>query len=88
MDLFQTLQDYLAASQWVPASVVAVLILVPLVLKALGKSVPVLDPIMQVAFDLLKKLAPKKDPVKVVPPAEQPGVEKVAKVVPIEELKK
>lgn len=87
-DFFQVLQDYLAASQWVPASIVAVLIIVPLILKALGKKVPVLDPIIQVAFELLQKMAPKKDPAKVATPAEQPGVEKVAKIVPIEELKK
>lgn len=58
-DLLSMLQDALAMHStlgYVLAGVVAVLFLVPIVLKALGKSVPLLDPVLKILTAIVSRL--------------------------------
>jgi hypothetical protein len=73
------------SQQWLILAIAVVLLAVPVVLKALGKSVPILDQILAVATSLLKTFAKKTPP----PPAQLPeNQDGVAKVVPIEDARK
>lgn len=82
--LFDLVNQAAQTQQWLILAIAAVLLIVPVVLKALGKSVPVLDQILAVAASLLKTFA-KKAP----PPAQLPeNQDGVAKVVPIEDARK
>lgn len=89
-DAAQLIHDAIAqhsTAGYVVAGLAAVLFLVPLVLKALGRSIPFLDPIIEVAISVLKSFATAKKPTPeeiAAAKAEQaaePGVEKVANVV-------
>ena len=58
-DLLQMVQDALAMHStlgYVLAGVAVVLFLVPIILKALGKSVPLLDPILKIVTMVLSRL--------------------------------
>ncbi len=77
--LVKVLQDALAAHStvgYVVAGLLAVCILVPIVLKALGKSVPLLDTALNLLSAVLKGL--QKKPAPVEPPA-PPAPDEVAK---------
>lgn len=97
-DAVQTLHDALAAQStagWIVAGVAAVVIILPLVLKALGKSVPLLDTLLDVVLSVAKSFVKPKDPVDVngtpeqkAAEAAQPGVKAVGDVVDINSLKK
>lgn len=79
------LNDALAGQNWMAVaaiSAVMVLMLVSIVLKALGKGVPVLDTLVSMGKGLVKVL-PKKAP----PPPADPAKDGVAAVVPVEEKK-
>ena len=62
-DLLQMVQDALgmhSTTGYVLAGVVAVLFLVPIVLKALGKSVPLLDPVLKILTAIVGRLVKGK----------------------------
>lgn len=62
-DLLQMVQDALgmhSTTGYVLAGVVAVLFLVPIVLKALGKSVPMLDPVLKILTAIVSRLVKGK----------------------------
>lgn len=67
----------------VVGSVVVILTLLSVTLGALGKKVPLITPLLELAKSLLSSL-PKKSP----PPPPPGEAEGVAKVVPIEDVKK
>lgn len=73
----QALQDALSAGSLNPvlAVVAGVAVVGMLVLKALGKQIPLVDPIVRGALELTKKLTAKK-----ADPAKSPGVKAVADV--------
>lgn len=85
-DLLAMLQDALAMHStlgYVLAGVVAVLVLLPIVLKALGKNVPLLDPLLKIAQAIVSRLVKGKT-VEDPKPAE---VEKQAGASNVVELK-
>lgn len=82
--LLQLINDSVMNHQWVILAIASVLLIVPLVLKALGKSVPIVDQIITIVASILRSFAKKPAP----PPAQLPeNQEGVAKVVPIREDK-
>ena len=68
---------------WPMLAAAAVILIVPVVLKALGKSVPLLDQALSWAQKALPMMRKKE-----VPPAPEGEPQGVAKVVPIEDAKK
>ncbi len=92
-DAVLALQDSLAAHSYIVAACIAVLILAPLILKAFKVNVPLLDPLLGVLLGVAKSFAKKPaPPVSMItaPPDPLPevkGVEDVAKVIDINELK-
>ena len=82
-DVLVALTDALTSQSYIVAGLVAVLILAPLLLKAFGVKVPFLDTIVKVLLAVAKSFS-KPKPVE-HPPAE--GVDEVAKVHDINELK-
>lgn len=84
-DLLVMLQDALGMHStlgYVLAGVVAVLVLLPIVLKAFGKSVPLLDPLLKVASAIVSRLVKGKTVVE-PPKAEvekQPGASNVVEL--------
>lgn len=89
-DALQTLTDALGMHStlgYVVAGVLAVLILLPLLLKALGKNVPILDAVIVFLFGLLKSLVKKREVEVVKAEVEEKGVDGVAQVHDINELK-
>ncbi len=90
--LTQVLQDALAmhsTAGYVIAGVLALCILVPLVLKALGKSVPLLDPALAILSSILKGLVKKPAPAPQPEPTPEERKEEggVSNVVNIKEEK-
>ena len=85
-DAVALIQDALANHGYVVAAIAAVIFLVPLVLKAFGKSIPVLDPILEVALSVLRAFSKPKDAAKLVPPEEAAKQEGLAAVVEIKPL--
>lgn len=84
-DLLVMLQDALGMHStlgYVLAGVVAVLVLLPIILKALGKSVPLLDPLLKIASAIVSRLVKGKTVVE-PPKAEvekQPGASNVVEL--------
>lgn len=83
-DLLTMLQDALAMHStvgYVLAGVVALLFLVPIILKALGKNVPLLDPVLKILTAIVARLVKGKT---VEAPAEEvkkePGVGNVVEL--------
>lgn len=76
-DAVHALQEALTAGSLNPilAIVAGLAVVAVLVLKALGKSVPFVDPLIKVAIDVARKLT-KKAP----PPAEVEGASKVVEI--------
>lgn len=80
-DLMQMLSDAVAGQNWPVVVVLAVLVvlsLVAVVLKMLGKDVPILDKLLDLGKGIVKMLPAKKEP----PPVE-PDKDGVSNVVPI-----
>jgi len=84
-DLLVMLQDALGMHStlgYVLAGVIAVLVLLPIILKALGKSVPLLDPLLKIASAIVSRLVKGKTVVE-PPKAEvekQPGASNVVEL--------
>lgn len=84
-DLLVMLQDALGMHStlgYVLAGVVAVLVLLPIILKALGKSVPLLDPLLKIASAIVSRLVKGRTVVE-PPKAEvekQPGASNVVEL--------
>lgn len=84
-DLLVMLQDALGMHStlgYVLAGVVAVLVLLPIVLKAFGKSVPLLDPLLKIAAAIVSRLVKGRTVVE-PPKAEvekQPGASNVVEL--------
>lgn len=86
-ELLQMLQDAAINHQWLLLGVGLVCLLVPLVLKAMGKSVPVVDSLLDMVLKIAKGF--KKSPVAPVNPVAHAGSPEGAKaVVVVEEEKK
>lgn len=87
--LISALSDAAAAHNWLVVGVVALLLIVPLVLKMLGKDLPILDAAFGWIAGFLPQLRaatdPKPKPVDPSAPVEPSGL---AKVVPIKEEEK
>ena len=77
-DLLTIIDTAAQTQDWLILAIAAVLLIVPIVLKALGKKVPLVDGIIDLAVGILKTR--KKAP----PPVPAGELEGVAKVVPIE----
>jgi hypothetical protein len=81
-ELLKMLSDAVASQNWlvvVAVSIVVLLAVTSMVLKALKKPVPVLDSVVSLAEAGVKML-PKKDP----PPPADPSKDGVSAVVPVE----
>jgi hypothetical protein len=77
-DLLAVIDAAAQSQDWLILAIASVLLIVPIVLKALGKKIPLVDGIVELAVSVLK--ARKKAP----PPVPAGELEGVAKVVPIE----
>lgn len=85
-DASQLLHDAIANHGWVIAACAGLIILVPLVLKALGKNIPGVDLVLDVAVGLLKSFSKKPAPAP-APTEEQKAAEAgVTNVVDIKKL--
>ena len=88
------LNEALAGGNYWIAGAVAVVILVPLILKALGKRVPILDTVLAAALVILKGLSrPRAPPAPPPEPTEpekqaQPGVRNLVRLRDISDLEK
>lgn len=82
-DAQQVLNDGLAQHNWILIVAGAVALLVPVVLHALGKDVPIVTPLLDGALDLIKKL-PQAQP-KANPPTPPP---EDGRVVPLQDVAK
>lgn len=80
--LLDQLNSAAQSGDWVMLAVLGVAVIVPIVLKALGKSVPVLDQALELAVKVAGAFRKPKPP----PPAE-PGKDGIAGIVPVEEKK-
>lgn len=88
MDMEAIINQAVLAKDWVTLAVAVVVLVVPIVLKALGKDVPVVDAVVGWVRGVLAARAKKP----VVPPTSgKEGVEAVVPVVekpkPVEDLK-
>ena len=85
--LIEQLTSAAAAHNWIATAVIATLLIVPLVLKMLGKSVPVLDGILSWAAGFLPQLRKATDPKPVDAPVDPSKPSGLAAVVPIADKK-
>lgn len=79
MDLNQIINDAAQGHDWLVLAIAAVLLIVPVVMKALGKKVPIVDTILDLGLKVLPLL--KKKPVE--PPADPSQPQGIAKVVEV-----
>lgn len=80
-DVLDIINQAAAGGDWILLAVGAVALIVPIVLKALGKSVPVVDQIISVVLKVATSLRKPK-----APPAVEPGKpEGIAAVIKIED---
>lgn len=79
-ELLEQLVTAAADHNWLVVVLVAVLIAVPIVLRLLGKEVPLVSSILDIVAKIIPMLKKKAPP----PPAEGSGL---ASVVPVEEKK-
>lgn len=97
-DVIATVRDALAAhatAGYIVAGVAVVILLIPIVLKAFGKNIPLVDLALDMVLTVAKSFIPKPKPVDVVGTPEQkaaeaaqPGAKAVGDVVDINSLKK
>jgi hypothetical protein len=93
-DASQLVHDAIANHGYIVAALAGLIVLVPIVLKALGKDIPFLDGVLEVVVGVLKSFNKPKDAAAAIPPAppaevaKEPGVEKVASVTNITDLGK
>lgn len=78
-ELLDVLNSAAQSKDWLVLAVAAVCVIVPVVLKALGKHVPLVDAAVEFVTGILKARKPKAPPP---PPAGQ--AEGVAAIVPVE----
>lgn len=84
-ELLTQLSDAVAAQNWIVVVPVAALVLVSIVsvvLKALGKPVPILDSILNLGKGVVKVLPAKKAPAPVDPAKD--GIANVVKITDVE----
>ena len=77
-DILDIINAAAQSQDWLILAISAVLLIVPIVLKAVGKKIPLVDGVVELAVSVLK--ARKKAP----PPVPAGELEGVAKVVPVE----
>jgi hypothetical protein len=81
MDTVLELINQAAGSgDWLVLAIAAVCLIVPIVLKALGKSVPIVDQIVSVVIGVAKSLRKPKPPAPL-----EPGKEGIAAVVEVKD---
>lgn len=78
-ELLTIISDAAMSHSWLMLALAVVLLAVPIVLKALGKSVPIVDQLLPVLVGLLKSLK-KAPPPMADPPKEEEGVSNVVKI--------
>ncbi len=76
-EMISQIQEAAASHDWLTVIVGTVLVTVPVVLKALGRSVPILDQVLGAGGSILKFVKGRKKDA----PAPQPGVSSVVDVV-------
>lgn len=79
MDLTQIINDAAQGHDWLVLAIACVLLIVPVVMKALGKKVPIVDTILDLGLKVLPLL--KKKPVE--PPADPSQPRGIAKVIEV-----
>ena len=79
-EILALLNDAAAQKDWVVLAILGAAVIVPVVLKALGKHVPLVDTVIEWVVAILK--ARKK----ALPPTPEGEVEGVAKVLPIKDV--
>lgn len=88
MDIEAIINSAVVSHDWVTLAVAVVVLVVPIVLKAMGKNVPVVDAVIGWVRSVLAARAKKPTPP---PAAGKEGVEAVVPVVekpkPVEDLK-
>ncbi len=97
-DVITTIHDALAShatAGYIVAGIAAVALLVPIVLKALGKSIPLVDVAIDLVLNVAKSFLPKPKPADVAGTPEQkaaeaaqPGTKVVGDVTNISDFKK
>lgn len=80
-EIFTAMNEAIATHNWPVVGAAALAIVVPLVLKALGKEVPFVEPAVKAIFGAIKGIFVKKPAEPSAPPAG------LANVVKIEEVK-
>lgn len=77
-DLLTQLSDAVAGQNWIAVAAIGLAIVIPLVLKALGKNVPFVDPILRVIVGWARGLKGPKAPAPA--PEEQKGLAAVVEI--------
>jgi hypothetical protein len=86
MDLNSIVSLALDHKDYILLAVALVAMVVPVVLKALGKDVPIIDSLLEAVVGLVEKLRASKNAAP--PPADPSKPDGIAAVVPIETAKK
>lgn len=82
-DVLDIIDTAAQTQDWLVLAVASVLLIVPIVLKALGKRVPLVDGAIKLAVGILKSRKPKE------PPAPQSGeTQGIPSVVPVTDAEK
>lgn len=87
LDPIALINDAVASRNWPLLAVCALAVIVPIVLTALGKNVPIVSSIINGALSLAVKIFPKKAAPAVAPSEEVKPAEGVSNVVNIHEEK-
>jgi len=76
-ELLTLINDAAANRNWIVLAIGVVLVVIPIVLKALGKHVPIIDTILPAAVAALKKLKPSTPPAR---PEDMAGLSNVVEL--------
>lgn len=87
IDPVAIINDAVASRNWPLLAIAVVVVVVPLVLTALGKNVPIVGPILQGILSFALKIFPKKAAPAVAPSEEVKPAEGISNVVNIKEDK-
>ena len=80
-DIVEIIDVAAQSKDWIVLAIASVLLIVPIVLKALGKHVPLVDSAVELVLGILKGMKRKAPPP--LPPGEKDGV---AAIVPVKDV--